>query len=129
MFSFLNRDLEKYSPPTEREIMPLGKLLSYAQPHIVPYVVYGVCTAVLGKIINPYQAYIFAFLLTILTIVFYYLKGAYPEFTLKGLKFQDWLLAFFIGVVGIALCLSARQIGLSFQKSAPPFSASAGRCP
>ena len=103
MFSFLNRDLEKYSPPTEREIMPLGKLLSYAQPHIVPYVVYGVCTAVLGKIINPYQAYIFAFLLTILTIVFYYLKGAYPEFTLKGLKFQDWLLAFFIGVVGIAL--------------------------
>lgn len=103
MFSFLNRDLDNYSPPKEREIMPLGKLLAYAQPHIVPYVVYGVCTAVLGKIINPYQAYIFAFLLTLLVIGIYYVKGDYPELTFKGLKFRDWLLAFAVGVVGIVL--------------------------
>ena len=69
----------------------------------MPYVVYGVCTAVLAKIINPYQAYVFAFLLTLLTVGIYYFKGEYPEFTLKNLKLGDWLLAFAIGVVGIAL--------------------------
>ena len=102
MFSFLNRGLS-YEPPKEREVMPTGRLLAYAQPHIMPYVVYGVCTAVLAKIINPYQAYIFAFALTLLTVAFYYFRGDYPEFTMKGLKFRDWLLAFAVGVVGIVL--------------------------
>ena len=102
MFSFLNRGLD-YEPPKERVVMPTGKLLAYAQPHIMPYVVYGICTAVLAKIINPYQAYIFAFVLTLLTVGIYYAKGEYPEFSLKGLKFGDWLLAFAIGVVGIVL--------------------------
>lgn len=102
MLPFLNRGLD-YEPPSEREIMPTGRLLAYAAPHILPFVVYGVCTAVLGKIINPYQAYIFAFALTLLTVAVFYFRGQYPELTCKGLRASDWLLALAIGVVGIVL--------------------------
>ena len=102
MFDFLNKGLS-YTPPKEREIMPTGRLLAYAGPHILPFVVYGVCTSVLGKIINPYLAYIVATVLTLLTVLIFYLRGQYPEFNFKGLKFGDWFWAFLIGVIGIVL--------------------------
>ena len=104
-FPWLNKGLD-YSPPAQRELMPLGKLLAYASPHLLPYVVHMLVISVVASIIAPEHAYPIAVVLTGFTLIAFFARGAYPELTVRGTTPGDWFLAIAVGVVGIVIWIA-----------------------
>ena len=103
MFDWLNKGLD-YKPPRRRAVMPTGKLLKYSQQHWAPYACHMLIISVIATITGPYIAYPIAVVLTGALLIYYWKKNKYPELkTTKEVPIGDWLLAIFIGVLGIAL--------------------------
>ena len=103
MYEWINKGLD-YKPPKKRKIMPVGKLLSYSQQHWVPFACHMFAISVIATITGPYIAYPVAVILSGIALIWYWKKGKYSELkTIKEVPIGDWMLAIFVGVVGIVL--------------------------
>jgi membrane protease YdiL (CAAX protease family) len=105
MYSWLNKGLD-YSPPAKRELMPLGTLVKYSLPHWLPYACHMVFVGAVAKIVLPFEAYPLAVLFTAFLLIFFWVRGSYPELTVKNTTIMDWMLALAVGVVGIILWIA-----------------------
>jgi len=105
MFPWLNRGIT-YTRPAQREILPFLQLLRYALEHWLPYACHMICVSMLAKIVTPYYAYPVAVLSTAAVLWYFSLRGRYPELRPHGATIHDWLLALFIGVLGIVLWIA-----------------------
>ena len=77
LFPWLNKGLE-YTPPKKREIMPIMKLLAYAQEHWAPYACHMIFVSVAAKVITSYYAYPLAVIATGALLLF--LKSSHKSF-------------------------------------------------
>lgn len=103
--SWINKGLT-YTPPAKRELMPIRVLAGYALPHWLPYACHMLFVGMIAKIVLPFEAYPLAVIATAIVLIVFWLRGRYPELTVKNLTLKDWLIALVVGVVGIVLWIA-----------------------